>query len=868
MKITQINTLAADAATREMQAATSSQKNAFVFQHRLANGELRYVEVFSYPVPYLYRDVLFSIVHDITAEKQLQAREQRLISLFAAAGSAAIGILLLLLWMVARSNQKLLVSKKEIENYNKLRQAFIDADDALIYLKDQDLKYVFVNRAFEEFHKMKAEEIIGRDDFDLVDNDFALKRRKTDLAVLDKQVMQIDELEWQNSVYQTTKFPIQMLDGKVGVGAYVHDITAEREREKRQRQLLARHMILADVLTRSFADQQQQLDYVLQEALKLTESQCGYIYLYSEKRRQITLMSATAEFAEHGGLNGKLLDKIALWGEAVRQRQPVVVNDFTQPHSLQRGYQAANVDLFNFMSVPLLIDGSVVAVAGLGNRPGHYNDNDVYEITLLMSGVWHALERRNAQEKLIYERNKYLQVLLSIDEGVMMVDKAGKVEMLNAVAQRLTGWTLEEALHKHYKEVFTVAHEADGLTIHDPIADAMATGQTQQLDSEAVLISREGVRYNLEDSAAPVHDETGAVVGVVVVFRDVTERRGQMKKVEYLSFHDSLTGLYNRRFFEQELHRLDVTDNLPISIIMGDVNGLKLTNDVFGHGVGDMLLQKVAAVFRRVGRPGDVIARWGGDEFVMLLPHTNAGEARHIMERIKGEVAKEQIKAIKASLSMGLDTKVEASEDIAQVLSNAEQHMYMAKTLEHDEVSTQAIDAIINLLHSQNEREKEHSILVSELCQEIGRALGLPEVEIRKLKDVGYLHDIGKIILDTDLLNKNYPLDDEELAEMKRHATVGYRILNSFDFSMDLAEAVLAHHERWDGTGYPKGLKGEEIPLVARIIAIAESYDRMIHDTHNRPGMSKEEALRIIKEESGAQFDPALVDLFIQLMSQ
>ena len=286
----------------------------------------------------------------------------------------------------------------------------------------------------------------------------------------------------------------------------------------------------------------------------------------------------------------------------------------------------------------------------------------------------------------------------------------------------------------------------------------MATGQTQQLDSEAVLISREGVRYNLEDSAAPVHDETGAVVGVVVVFRDVTERRGQMKKVEYLSFHDSLTGLYNRRFFEQELHRLDVTDNLPISIIMGDVNGLKLTNDVFGHGVGDMLLQKVAAVFRRVGRPGDVIARWGGDEFVMLLPHTNAGEARHIMERIKGEVAKEQIKAIKASLSMGLDTKVEASEDIAQVLSNAEQHMYMAKTLEHDEVSTQAIDAIINLLHSQNEREKEHSIQVSELCRKMGQALQLSEDEIRKLKDAGYLHDIGKIILDADLLNKNYPL--------------------------------------------------------------------------------------------------------------
>lgn len=866
MKITQINTLASSATVSELQAATAEQKNAFDFQHRLANGEIRHVEVFSYPVSYLDGNVLFSIVHDVTAEKQLEAREKRLIGLFALAGSVVIAILLYLLWMIARSNKSLLASKKEIENFNKLRQAFIDADDALIYLKDQELKYVFVNRAFEKSHKMKADEIIGQDDFELIDNEFALKRRQSDMAVLERRVTLIDELEWQNRIYKITKFPIQMLDGSVGVGAYIHDITAERESEKRQLKLLYRYMILADVFTRSFTDKQQQLDYVLQEALKLTESQCGYIYLYDEKKRHINMISATADFRENGELNDKPLDKMALLGEAVRLRQPVVVNDFEQPNCLQRGYPAANIELSNFMSVPLLIDGSVVAVAGLGNRHGKYDDNDIYEITLLMSGVWHALERRDAQEKLIYERNKYLQVLVSIGDGVMVVSKAGKIEMLNKVAQEMTGWTLDEALHKHYKEVFILVPEADGLTINDPIADVLATGQTQQLDSKAVLISRQGVRYHLEGSAASVHDDSGAVVGVVLVFRDITEERKQIKKVEYLSYHDSLTGLYNRRFFEQELHRLDIAGNLPISIIKGDVNGLKLTNDVFGHGNGDLLLQKVAAVFRRVGRPADVIARWGGDEFVMLLPGTNAGEAGHIMERIKSEVAKEQIKAIKVSISLGLDTKFEAGEDIAQVLTNAEQKMYFVKTLERDKVSNQTIAAIINLLHSQSEREKEHSIQVSELCRKMGQALQLSEDEIRKLKDAGYLHDIGKIILDADLLNKNYPLHDEELAEVKKHATVGYRILNSFDFSMDLAEAVLAHHERWDGTGYPKGLKGEEIPLLARIIAIAESYDRMTHDAPNRPGISREQALLIIKEHSGSQFDPILTELFIRLM--
>ena len=146
----------------------------------------------------------------------------------------------------------------------------------------------------------------------------------------------------------------------------------------------------------------------------------------------------------------------------------------------------------------------------------------------------------------------------------------------------------------------------------------------------------------------------------------------------------------------------------------------------------------------------------------------------------------------------------------------------------------------------------------------MGKALELSEVEVRKLKEAGYLHDIGKIVLEPGLMNKNHLLTNREWNEVKRHSVIGYRILNSFDNTLDLAESVLAHHERWNGSGYPKGLKGDEIPLIARIIAIVEGYDRMTHDSDNIKAMSKEEAIGVLKENAGVLFDPGLVDVFIK----
>ena len=562
------------------------------------------------------------------------------------------------------------------------------------------------------------------------------------------------------------------------------------------------------------------------------------------------------------------MDKAGLWGEVVRQRKPIVLNDFDAPNPLKKGCPEGHIHLKKFMSVPVIIDDAIVAIIGLANKTSDYDDDDLYQTILLMSGVWNAVVRREAQEKLYLERNRYHQTLLSIGDGVMVVDKDGRIEMLNPVAEELIGWSHDSAIGMPYKEVFALSHEQLGMSIKDPIQDALQTQTVQEMENHAILTSRDGRRYNLEDSAAPIKDETGVVIGVVLVFRNVTEKKEQQQEIEYLSFHDSLTGLYNRRFFEEEMRRVDTRRNLPVSIIIGDVNNLKLTNDVFGHTYGDMLLKRLAMVLRKVCRADDIIARWGGDEFALLLPKTGLAEAQQIVARIREEFSKERIKAVQGSISMGAAIKAGVDDNILEAVNRAEEEMYLAKVMEHSELMKGTLQTIVQMLHDSSPREEEHAVRVSRICEAMGKRLNMSEDEVKQLKDAGYLHDIGKVVLDSKLLENHYPLSTREWNEIKRHPVVGYRILNAFDDMVDLAQIILAHQERWDGTGYPKGLKGEEIPRASRIIALAESFERKLGGAENRAPMDLHDALEAIRQERAKHFDPALTDMFLDMMEE
>jgi two-component system sensor histidine kinase ComP len=359
-------------------------------------------------------------------------------------------------------------------------------------------------------------------------------------------------------------------------------------------------------------------------------------------------------------------------------------------------------------------------------------------------------------------------------------------------------------------------------------------------------------------------DNQGNMVRFIATVQDITKRKKAEEEILYLSYHDKLTGLYNRRFYEEEIKRLDTERNLPISIIIGDVNGLKLVNDAFGHNKGDELLRKAAAAIQSACRTDDIVARWGGDEFVILLPKTKTEEAEKIINRIKKQYLNEYVNGLSINISFGWDTKRKTDEDILEVLKSAEDHMYKHKIIENKSMRNNIISTILKTLHEKNPREELHSERVSEICQNIGRALGFSEIEINRLKVVGLLHDIGKIAIEEGILNKPGKLTEQEWNEIKRHPDIGYRILSTSYDMVELADCILAHHERWDGTGYPKGLKGEAIPRIARIIALADSYDAMTSERPYRKSLSEEEAIREILKNSGVQFDPEIVKIFLK----
>jgi len=392
----------------------------------------------------------------------------------------------------------------------------------------------------------------------------------------------------------------------------------------------------------------------------------------------------------------------------------------------------------------------------------------------------------------------------------------------------------------------------------------LASGEIVELANHTILISKDGHAKIIEDSAAPIIDKLGNISGVVLVFRDSTDKNKSLDEIKYLNFHDHLTGLYNRRFYEAELDRLDVKRNWPLTILMGDINGLKLINDSFGHAVGDQLLLKVAEAVRKGCREDDIIARVGGDEFVVLLPKTQGDEAQRLIKRINNQLKLEKVEGLDISISFGYSTKTNETEELDVIFKKAEDSMYQNKLFDGPSTKGKVIDNIIDALNNKSKREEVHSRRVSLLCEMMGHALDLGEYKIKELKTFGLLHDIGKIaILDT-ILNKPEKLTESEWIEMKSHAEIGYRILSTNGDMKNIADYVLAHHERWDGKGYPRGLKGEAIPLPSRICAIADAYDAMVNERSYKPPLTKEVALSELINNSGAQFDPEIITLFIE----
>ncbi|WHH61347.1 diguanylate cyclase [Petroclostridium sp. X23] len=498
-------------------------------------------------------------------------------------------------------------------------------------------------------------------------------------------------------------------------------------------------------------------------------------------------------------------------------------------------------------------------------------NNVADKMQFLINNLEAAVKERNeelcwANADLEENKNQLQLILDSTAEAIYGMDQKGECTFCNLSCVKLLGYNSQDELlgENMHHQIHHTQRDGTPFPIDEcRIFQSIKQGKGFKADDE-VFWRADGTSFDVEYHAYP-QIKNGEVVGGVVTFMDITERKQKEAEIQFLSCRDTLTGLHNRRCFEDSRNKIDTPDNLPLSVIFADINGLKMTNDIFGHAYGDELIKKSAEILVSSCRENDIVSRVGGDEFIILLPNTNGENAEKVVSRIKSEFLDARVAAIKCSISIGLDTKRSPGQSLGEIMANAENAMYKDKTMNRKSVNMDIIDTIIETLHSRSAREKQHSIAVSEFCSEVGSIMQLSELEINKLKRAGYLHEIGKITLDESLLSKE-DLTEEGFEGMQQHSIVGYRILNLFDDTLDLAEYVYSHHECWDGSGYPRGLKGEQIPLIARIISIAETYERVLNRGELSLSESKKKAIETIREGAGKQFDPALAETFARLM--
>lgn len=363
-----------------------------------------------------------------------------------------------------------------------------------------------------------------------------------------------------------------------------------------------------------------------------------------------------------------------------------------------------------------------------------------------------------------------------------------------------------------------------------------------------------------------VYDNNDNVMEIEGLIIDISFQKNREEEMRYLTYHDVMTGLYNRRYYDEIKTTLDREECYPLSIIIGDINGLKLINSALGHGVGDEIILIVSDILKSSIRPNDILARIGGDEFSIIMPNTSYEEANRVLSNISEqceEPSSNKKKEYHLSFSLGLATKNDNSSSLSEIIKMAEDSMFRQKLLQNKSLHSSIISSMKNSLYEKSQETEEHALRLIEISKEFGRKLNLVNEQLIELELLSTLHDIGKIGITDNILNKPGRLSDDEWKEMKKHPEMGYRIAMSTPELKPIAEYILNHHEKWDGSGYPYGRKGEEIPLLARIIAIADAYDAMTSDRPYRQALSKEEALNEIKINAGTQFDPNLSNIFL-----
>lgn len=442
----------------------------------------------------------------------------------------------------------------------------------------------------------------------------------------------------------------------------------------------------------------------------------------------------------------------------------------------------------------------------------------------------------------------------------LIVDKEHSLECTRIFNVKIANRNILELLHTENEEQNRLFEDAFGTVFNKLDREAQLICLSDLPNLIKIRANYVNIKYKIINTDEFEENSER----LMLILTDITEKRKVEDQILFLSFHDKLTGLFNRAYVESIIPHLQIESNLPLSIVMADLNALKLVNDVFGHENGDKLIVQAAKVFLKCCRKSDIIARWGGDEFLIILPGANQEACSRVCNSIKAMFETLSIEHMGLSASLGGTTLENWDTDIANHICVADRVMYSNKLIESKNTREKVVRSVRKILESKCSAYIGQSERVEAIAHRFAQFLdiGQEPQEMANLLLLAKLHDIGKVAIPVELLNKSTSLSENELQIIRKYPEIGYRMAQSIGEPV-LAQSMLALQEQWGGNGYPYGLKGDQIPVVARMISIIKAYDVMIHDQPYKRKMSQEEALKELKRCAGTQFDPNLLRLFL-----
>lgn len=482
---------------------------------------------------------------------------------------------------------------------------------------------------------------------------------------------------------------------------------------------------------------------------------------------------------------------------------------------------------------------------------------------------------------------EYQAIFQNATVGIYQATWEGRFLRVNPALARIGGYESPEA------QTEALTNLGDQLYVHPERHEELKRllWETSRVtDFESQVYRKDGSIIWISERARAVRNDAGEFLYYECFVEDITERKARDEAQEHAlsdalarADHDPLTGLLNHRAFYKRLEAETARaaregESLAVAVL--DLDNFKFFNDVYGHAVGDEVLRKVAGRLTSLCRPYDVVARFGGDEFALLLCGIEAGDQRDIEARLRTGTAGLRFTppngeaAVPLSVSVGVAVFPLHSAERLEVVRIADERLRRAKS--GDEADGEAarrrtgliqsvegfslLDALVTAVDNKDRYTRRHSEDVMTHCLAMARALGLSQAEQDTLAVAALLHDVGKIGVPDSILRKPGRLTTEEFAAIKQHPQMGAIIVAAVPSMEHTLDSIRHHHERWDGDGYPDGLRGEDIPAHARLMAVADAFSAMTTDRPYRKSLGCVHALSVLQAGVGTQWDVVYVD--------